>query len=44
MAAAGRRWPVWKVGYFALMGALGLFAAFIALIGLMWAFGGGGPF
>jgi hypothetical protein len=44
MATTDRRWPAWKVGYFALMGALALFAALIALFGLMWAFGGGGLF
>jgi hypothetical protein len=43
-AAADRHWPIWKVGYFALMGALGLVAVLSVLVGLMWALGGGGPF
>jgi len=40
MAKPHRRWPFWKVGYFMLMGALGLIAWTIVVIGLVLIFSG----
>jgi hypothetical protein len=44
MEADGRRWPTWKLGYFALMGTLGLVALCIVALGLVLIFDGGGLF
>ena len=43
MEADARRWPTWKLGYFALMGTLGLVALCAVVLGLVFVFGGGGP-